>query len=94
MQTERVTFLTTRKAKAAIAARAAARGISVGEYIRQKVEDEDDLTPEQEAELAMLVEQANETMPKMIAALDQISTRAQAVHEEVDAFLREKGIRR
>ena len=93
MQTERVTFLTTRKGKSAIAARAAAQGISVGEYIRRKVEDDDELTPAQEAELAMVVEQVNEAMPKMNAALDEISARARAVHEEMDAFLREKGVR-
>ena len=59
MQTERVTFLTTSEGKAAIAARAAARGISLGEYIRRKVEEEDEPTPEQEAELAALVAQVN-----------------------------------
>ncbi len=70
MQTERVTFLTTPQAKASLAARAAAQGVSIGEYIRRKVEDDEDMTPEQEAELAMLVEQVNEAMPKMNASID------------------------
>jgi predicted transglutaminase-like cysteine proteinase len=93
MQTERVTFLTTPKVKAALSARAAALGISTGEYIRRKVEDEEALTPDQEAELAAVVEQVNEAIPKMSEALDRMSRSASAVHREIDAFLREKGIR-
>ena len=91
MQTERVTFLTTTEGKAAIAARAAARGISLGEYIRRKVEDEDELTPEQEAELALLVDQVNQAMPKMHASLDAISRKLRETHQEVDRMLREMG---
>ena len=72
MQSERVTFLTTPQVKAALTARAAARGVSVGEYIRRKVEDEDELTPEQEAELGALVAQVNEAVPKMNASIDAI----------------------
>lgn len=94
MQTERVTVLMTPQKKAALAARAAAQNISIGQYVRQKIEDDDDLTAEQEAELALLVEQVNEAIPRMNAALNEMSTRARAVHEEVDAFLREKGVRR
>ena len=71
MQTERMTFLTTRQGKASIMARAAAQGISAGEYLRRKVED-DDLTPEQEQELAALVAQLNGALPAMTATLDQM----------------------
>ena len=92
MQTERVTFLTSPEGKAAIAARAAASGISVGEFIRRKVED-DAATPEEEAELAALVEQVNEAFPKMKASLDSIGRTLKQSHAEIDAFLREKGIR-
>ena len=97
MQTERVTFLTTPDHKAALDAIAVSNGQSVGhvdprgltsQYIGQPTEAED-------AELAMLVQQANEAIPKiawfalirMIAALD-------ASHSKVDAFLREAGVRR
>ena len=72
MQTERVTFLTTPQGKAAIAARAAAQGVSIGEYIRRKVEDDEGLTPEQEEELALLVEQVNEAIPKMNESIDSM----------------------
>ena len=44
MQTERVTYLTTPAQKALLARRAAAHGISMGEYLRRKAEGEDELT--------------------------------------------------
>ena len=73
MQTERVTILMSSERKASVANRAAARGISVGEYLRQKVEDdEDELTPEQEAELSALVAEANRAIPAMAASLDSM----------------------
>ncbi len=73
MQTERVTILMTPARKASVAKRAAARGISVGEYLRQKVEDdEDELTPDQEAEMAALVVEANKAIPAMAASLDSM----------------------
>lgn len=94
MQTERVTFLTTPERKASIAARAAARGVSLGEYIRSRIEDEDELTPEQEAELAALVEEANKAIPEMAAMLDNMSRTLRETHEEVDRMLRAAGIRK
>lgn len=93
MQTERVTILMTPAKKAALAARAAARHMSVGQYVRRKVEDEDELTPEQEAEFAALVSQVNAIVPGMAASLDDMSARARELHEELDTFLREKGVR-
>jgi hypothetical protein len=94
MQTERVTFLTTPGTKASLAARAAAQGVSLGEYIRRRVENDDDITPQQEAELAALVEQVNEAVPRMEAALDEMSQKLRATHQEVDRMLREMGARR
>ncbi len=94
MQTERVTFLTSRTGKAALARRAAAQGVSVGEYVRRKVEDDDELTPEQEAELAALAAEANEVIPKIREALDRSSERLEATHRKVDILLREMGIRK
>jgi signal transduction protein with GAF and PtsI domain len=94
MQSERVTILMTPDRKARVASRAAARGISMGEYLRRKIEDEEDeLTPAQEAELAVLVEQVNEAIPRMNASLDQMSETLRKTNMELDAFLREKGIR-
>jgi hypothetical protein len=94
MQTERVTFLTTPKVKAALTARAAARGVSVGEYIRRKVEDEDELTPEQEAELSALVAQVNEAVPKMAASLDRMSRKLRETSEDVRRTLDSLSVRR
>jgi len=93
MQTERVTILMSTKRKAAVAARAAARGLSMGEYIRRKVEDEDELTHEQEAELAALVAQVNETIPKMRASIERSIATLDKTHKKVDAVLRDAGIR-
>ena len=83
MQTERVTFLTTPDRKAALASRAAAQGISIGEYVRRKTDEEDELTPEQEAELAMLVAQVNEAIPKMEASLDDMILTIRRTREEL-----------
>ena len=94
MQTERVTFLTTPERKASIAARAAARGVSLGEYIRTKIEDDEELTPEQEAQLAALVDEANKAIPQMATMLDKMTRTLRETHEEVDRMLREAGIRK
>ncbi|MBB4859788.1 Spy/CpxP family protein refolding chaperone [Novosphingobium chloroacetimidivorans] len=87
MQTERVTFLTTPAAKAALCSRAAAQGLSVGEYIRRKVEDDDDLTPAQEAELRMLIDAVNEAVPKMNASIDEMIEALRHTREDMDKLL-------
>ncbi len=95
MQTERVTFLTTPDRKAHLAARAAAKGVSIGEYVRRKIEDdEDQMTPQQEAELTALVDEVNRAIPKMHAAFDEMHATMDAAHEEIDRTLRLAGIRR
>lgn len=95
MQTERVTILMTPDRKARVASRAAARGISMGEYLRRKVEDEEDeLTADQEAELAELVRQANIAIPEMAATLDRMSETLRKTNAEIDKTLREAGIRK
>jgi signal transduction protein with GAF and PtsI domain len=94
MQTERVTILMTPARKAKVASRAAARGISMGEYLRRKVEDDDDeVTPEQEAELEELIRQVNIAIPEMAASLDEMSAMLRSTNEEIDRTLREAGLR-
>lgn len=93
MQTERVTFLTSRTGKAALARRAAARGVSMGEYVRRKVEDDDELTAEQQTELVALVAQANEAIPKMRGSIDRMLETLDKTHRETDVFLRKMGVR-
>ena len=97
MQTERVTFLTSREQKAALDAFAARRGESVGNVVREaaaryitQTRDES----EEEAELAALVEQVNEALPKMNASIDEMIEALRSTHEEVDRTLRAAGIRR
>ena len=96
MQSERVTILMTADRKARVASRAAARGISMGEYLRRKVEedDDDDLTPEQEAELAALVKQANIAIPEMAESLDRMSATLRRTNAEIDEMLRKAGLRK
>jgi len=91
MQTERVTFLTTPAHKASLAGRAAARGISLGEYVRRKTDEDDDLTPAQEAELALLVAEVNRAIPSMVEKLDAMSATLRQTSEQVDRTLREAG---
>ncbi len=91
MQTERVTILMTPDKKAALAARAAAQHMSIGQYIRRRVEDDDDLTPEQEAELALLVREVNAAIPKMAESLDQMIETVRSTREGIEATLRQLG---
>jgi hypothetical protein len=93
MQTERLTVLLSPSRKAIVAQRAAARGISVGEYARRRFDEDEDLTPEQEAEMAALVDQVNEAIPRMTASLDEMRVKSRETHREVDRMLREMGAR-
>ena len=87
MQTERVTILMTPARKAALAAKAAARQMSIGQYVRRKVEDDDDLSAEQEAELALLVAEVNVAIPKMNESIDAMIASLRATRSSVDARL-------
>jgi hypothetical protein len=93
MQTERVTFLASPDVKRAIAARATNRGLSLGEYVRRKALDDDDLSPEDEAELATLVAEANAAIPKMQASLERMIARLEESNQKNEAFLRQMGVR-
>lgn len=93
MQTERVTYLTTPARKALLAQRAAAQGISMGEYLRRKAEGEDELTADEESALAALVAEVNEAVPKMLESIDRMIKRMDKSHQETDKFLRKMGVR-
>jgi ABC-type transporter Mla subunit MlaD len=100
MQTERVTFLTSRDQKKALDAYARRTGRSVGHVVREATarymahgensEDADD----DEAQLAALVEEVNNAIPKMNASLDQMSRTLRETSAEVDKVLRAAGIRK
>lgn len=95
MQTERVTFLTTPDHKAALDAFASSNGQSVGHVLREASSQYiGQPTADEEAELAVLVQQVNEAIPKMHASLDNMIDTLDRTHRKVDAFLREAGIRR
>ena len=93
MQSERVTFLTTPENKAALAARAAAQGVSIGEYIRRKVENDDE-PQDDEAELAELVADLVTAIPDMRARLERTSALIENAIDDSDRRLREAGLRK
>lgn len=94
MQTERVTFLTSPEHKAALDAFAAERGESVGNVVREATVKYMHDQRDGEEELAALVAEVNAAVPRMRESLDQMSEVLRESHAEMDAFLREKGIRR
>ena len=91
MQTARVTVLMTPEKKAAIEADASRLGVSSGEYIRLAVDNYH--TPEEEAELALLVGQVNAALPLMTASLDRSVDALEQAHRQVDDILRQMGAR-
>ena len=94
MQTERVTFLTSREHKAALDAYASRSGQSVGNVVREATAKYiGQPTEEEEAELAALVAQVNEAIPKMHASIDRMIETLDKSHRETDAFLRKMGVR-
>lgn len=96
MQTERVTFLTSRDHKAALDAFAALTGRSVGNVVREATSRFISQSPsanDEETELAALVAQVNEALPKMNASIDDMIATMQKTHEEVDQMLRAMGAR-
>ena len=94
MQTERVTFLTSREHKAALDAFASERGESVGNVVREATARFiGQPTEEEEAELAALVEQVNDAVPKMHASIDRMIETLDKSHRETDAFLKKMGVR-
>ena len=69
-------------------------GVSSGEYIRLAVDNYEKISPEEEAELAALVEEANVAIPRMAAMLDRMSRTLRETHEDIDRSLRAAGIRK
>ena len=68
----------------------------MGEYLRRKVEDddEDELTLEQEAELGELIREANIAIPEMAESLDRMSAMLQKTNADIDKTLRQAGLRK
>jgi predicted ribosome quality control (RQC) complex YloA/Tae2 family protein len=90
-----VTYLTHADQKAALEAFAKARGESVGSVLRDAVAEYlGQPSAAEEAELIALTQQVNEAIPRMNATLERISETIQRSRAEMDAFFREKGIRK
>lgn len=94
MQTERVTFLTTADHKAALDAFATSNGMSVGHVVREattRYVAEGEMAEDER--LALLVEELNDALPQMHAALDRAIEGQQKLRADMDAMLREAGLR-
>lgn len=94
MQTERVTFLTSREHKAALDAFAASRGESVGNLVREATAHYIAQEPDEEQELAAIVAHLVDALPAMRASLDRSIAKTQTSMDEIDRMLREAGIRK
>ncbi len=94
MRTARLTVLLKEDEKAEWEARAARRGVSSSEYVRQVVNDDERITAEQEAELAALVREANDAIPKMSASIERITDRLEAMARKNEAFFEKMGLSR
>lgn len=94
MQTERVTFLTSRDHKAALDAFAASNGKSVGHVLREAstrylVEGEAD----EGAALALLVREVEAAVPSMRADIRETIAAIERANHAVDAILAGEGSR-
>ena len=94
-QTERVTYLTSAKQKAALEAFAKARGESVGNVVREATVRymAQPLADDEEEALALLARELNEAVPKIRASLERSITKLKETHKEVDKMLRDAGVR-
>jgi phage-related tail protein len=79
--------------KAALEYKASKRGVSSGEYLRLAVDNFDNLSDKQEAELAELAKELKSAVPRIKAALESSCQTLEALHRENEAFFRERGIR-
>src|SRR5262245_21406619 len=93
MRSARTTVLMTPAEKAALEKRAANLGVSSGEYIRLAVDNYEKVSEEEEAELAALVAEVNAAVPKIKAALERSCAVLEELHQENEAFFRERNIR-
>ena len=94
MQTERVTFLTSRDHKAALDTVAKQQGMSVGHFVREataRYMAEGDMKDEERFEL--LIKELDEALPHMHAALDRAIEGQQRLRADIDKMLREAGLR-
>lgn len=95
MQTERVTFLTSRDHKAALDAYAKETGMSVGHVLREaslRYVAEGEMGEDERFKL--LIDELEDALPHMHAALDSAIEGQQRLRADLDAMLREAGLRK
>ena len=92
MRNARVTVLMKPEEKAELEGHAARLGISSGEYIRLAVDNFEKPSAGEEAELAALLAEVNQAVPRMKASLDQTSKTLRKLQRENAAFFKERGI--
>ena len=84
MQTERVTFLTSREHKAALDAYASSRGESVGNVVREAtaryITQPPELAQDEEAALELLVKELEEAIPRWNAKFDSMEASLDHAH--------------
>jgi hypothetical protein len=88
-----MTVLMTDREKADLEAFAGRMGVSSGEYIRLAVDNFEQISSEQEAQLSALVAEATKAIPEMRAALDRSCATLEQAHLKIDRLLRESGLR-
>ncbi|WP_375288927.1 hypothetical protein [Sphingomonas sp.] len=94
MQTERVTFLTTPDHKATLDAFARESGMSVGHVVREATSRyvaESEL--DEDGRFKLLIQELDAALPEMHAALDRAINGQRTLRAEIDAMLREAGLR-
>lgn len=93
MQTERMTILVDPSYKANVVRRAALRGVSTSEHVRNALDSFGENSGDEEAELAALVAQVNDAVPRMQASIENMIATMDKTHRETDAFLKKMGVR-
>lgn len=92
MQTERVTFLTSREHKAALDSFAKETGMSVGHVLREasmRYVAEGEMGEEEQ--LTLLVQQLSEALPTIHESLDRTIRKLEETHSELEQMRRDAG---
>lgn len=94
MQTERLTILMDPNYKIALAKRAAARGVSTSEHVRNALDSFNENTSDSEAELAAMTGELEQALPKMREDFDAILSSLRAMNDKIEAHRAERLRRR
>ena len=95
MQTERVTFLTSREHKSVLDEFAKDSGMSVGHVLREasmRYVAEGEMN--EDGRFRLLIDELRDALPEMHAALDHAILGQQKLREDIDQMLREAGLRK